>query len=56
MDMGIRLWVPPINSASPRSFERAYSELVEDARLAKSGLHSCGYPSITAITTGIVRR
>ncbi|HBV25957.1 MAG: LLM class flavin-dependent oxidoreductase [Acidimicrobiales bacterium] len=41
MDMGIGLWCLQSTATSPRSFERAYSELVEDARLAeKSGLHS----------------
>ena len=41
MDMGIGLWCLQSTTTSPRSFEQAYRELIDDARLAESnGIHS----------------
>ena len=36
MDMGIGLWCLQSTTTSPRSFEQAYRELIDDARLAES--------------------
>ena len=41
MDMGIGLWCLQSTATNPRSFEQAYQELVDDARLAENnGIHS----------------